>query len=208
MPPPPATQYGPCHVFAASSSALVSKPFAGSPGTVYVRHTSFPVFRIVGGEVAAHSKLSARIADEDHALDDAGSARNGVGFGLIDGDDIPHRIAGFRVQRDEPAVERAEVYLALVEGDSAIDGVAADGANIGAGYFGIEGPQDFAGPCIERIRDAPLAGGVDHTVGDEGRRFEAMCGTELSAPEQAELADVLFVDQFRGLKRCSSLVLP
>ena len=131
-------------------------------------------------------------------FDDAGSAGNGVGFGLIDGDDIPHRIAGFGVESDEPAVEGAEIYLAVVEGDSAIDDVTADGADIGARYFGIEGPQDFAGPRIERICDAPLASGVDHTVGDEGSRFEATGGAEFSAPEQAELADVLFVDQGQG----------
>ena len=127
---------------------------------------------------------------------------------MIDGDYIPHRIAGFGVESNEPAVEGAEIYLALVERDSAIDDVAADGADIGAGYFGIEGPEEFAGQCIERIRDAPLPCGVDHTVGDEGSRFEATGGAELSTPDRPSWLMFCSLIKVRGLKRCSSLVLP
>ena len=58
--------------------------------------------------------------------------------------------------------------------------------------------QDFAGPCIKGVGDAPLTCGVDHAVGDEGRRFKASGGAELSAPEEAELADVLFGDLAQG----------
>ena len=174
--------------------SLGLEAFCGVTGDGVGAPYQFSCFRVVGGEIAAHAKLPARIADENHSLRDAGSAGNGVGFGLIDGDYIPHRISRFGVESDEPAVEGTEIYLALVERYPAIDDVTADGADIGARYFGIEGPQDFAGQCIERIRDAPLTCGVDHTVGDEGSRFEATGGAELSTPEQAELTDVLFAD--------------
>ena len=106
--------------------------------------------------------------------------------------------SGLGVERDEPAVQGAEIHLAVIKGDAAIDGVAADGADIGAGNLGIEGPQDFAGSGIERVGNAPLAGGIDHSVGDERGRFQAMGRAEFSAPEEAEPANGLLVDLAQG----------
>ncbi len=117
---------------------------------------------------------------------------------MVDGNDIPDGVSRLGVECNEPAVDGAEVQLAVVEGDAAIDGVAADDAGTGARDFGIKGPQDFAGSGIDRVGDAPQAGGVDDAVGDERRRFQAIGGAQLCAPHQAELADVLLVDLFQG----------
>src|ERR1022692_138980 len=43
VPPPCCHDCGPDQVFAAISSALLSNPLAGSPGTVQNRHSSLPV---------------------------------------------------------------------------------------------------------------------------------------------------------------------
>ena len=43
VPPPPYFHHSPFQVLAAISMALFSKPLAGSPGTMYQRHSSVPV---------------------------------------------------------------------------------------------------------------------------------------------------------------------
>src|ERR1700756_599834 len=43
VPPPCFHQFGPDQVLAATSTDLLSNPFAGSPGTVQKRHSSLPV---------------------------------------------------------------------------------------------------------------------------------------------------------------------
>ena len=43
VPPPPYFHHSPVQVLAAISMALFSKPLAGSPGTVYKRHSCLPV---------------------------------------------------------------------------------------------------------------------------------------------------------------------
>src|SRR5207248_11097297 len=61
LPPPPVIHHGPCQVFAASCSSLDSNPSAGSPGTVNVRQTSFPVS-------ASYAETQPRTPNSDPAF--------------------------------------------------------------------------------------------------------------------------------------------
>src|SRR2546430_16441653 len=81
-----------------------------------------------------------RSSDENHTFGDAWSAGNRIGLGLVDGDYIPNGVARFGVQSDEPTIKRAEVYLAVVQGDSSIDNVATDRADAGTRHLRIKGP--------------------------------------------------------------------
>ncbi len=72
--------------------------------------------RVVGRDVAAHAELGAAVADDDLALDDA--RRAGDRVRLASGRRSPPPTSALpvaRVERDQPAVERADVDLALVE---------------------------------------------------------------------------------------------
>ncbi len=83
-------------------------------------------FRVVGGDIAAHSVLRACVADDDLISRDAWRRGDGIGRGRVGGLDAPHRGSAALVERDEPAVERADIDLAIVEGDAAVYDVAAE----------------------------------------------------------------------------------
>ena len=70
--------------------------------------------------------------------------------------------------------------------------------DIGARHFRIKRPQDFAVSGIERIGNAPLAGGIDHPARDEWSRFQAPCRAQFSTPDEAEPANVLLIDLAQG----------
>ena len=81
---------------------------------------------VVGGDVAAHAVLAAAVADQHLALHDARRAGDAVGLGAVDRVCTSQTLrAGLRVERDEPAVERADVDRALPDRDAAVDHVAA-----------------------------------------------------------------------------------
>ena len=96
--------------------------------------------------------------------------------------------------RREPAVEHADVDLALVERGAAIDDVAAGDVVVLAMHFGVVLPQLLAGARVDRVGDAPRSGRIHHAVDDERRGFEAAVGRGLELPREAELGDVLVVD--------------
>src|SRR5260370_14667483 len=74
----------------------------------------FSGFGIVGGNADANAELRSRVSDENQSLCNARCTSDGVGLGLIDGDDVPDRLTGFCVERDEPAVECAEKNFVVV----------------------------------------------------------------------------------------------
>src|SRR6185369_2520247 len=131
------------------------------------------------------------IPDENVSLGNAWSAGNCIRLGLVNGNGSPNRFARSRIQRDESAVQRTDVHLAVVESYSSIHNVAANPASASSGYFRVESPQDFAALCVQRISNAPCARGVDHTVQDEWRSFQTAVRAQFSTPKQAELTDVL-----------------
>jgi hypothetical protein len=113
---------------------------------------------------------------------------------LIDGDHVPDRRAGVGVESNEAAVDGADVDFALIERDATIHNVAGDDARTTARNLRVETPQYSAAPRIERVDDAPLDSGINHTIDDKRCGFEAANGPKLMAPDQAESLDVLFAD--------------
>src|SRR5207249_1799862 len=83
----------------------------------------------------------AAVADEDLAFDDARSAGDRVRPRLVDGDLLPQRLSGLRVERDQPSVECADKDLALVDRNAAIDDVAAGFGSCLSGNLRIISPQ-------------------------------------------------------------------
>ena len=128
---------------------------------------------VVCGEVAAHAVLAAAIADQHLALHDAWRAGDAVGLGAIDGVHFPALGAGLRIQRHEPAVDRADVHRALPDGDSAVDRVAAQVAAPVTRHFRVELPQLAARLRIERPHHAPGARRVHRAVHDDRARLQA-----------------------------------
>src|SRR5689334_21925635 len=98
------------------------------------------------------------------------------------------------VERDQPAVERADEDLALVQRDAAVDDVAARLLAVARRDLGVERPQLLAGARVDRVDHAPRRGDVHDAVDDQRRGLDAALGLEVVGPRQPELLDVLAVD--------------
>ena len=55
----------------------------------------------------------------------------------------PHRRSRLRVERDQPTVQRADIDLAAIQRDAAIDDIAADEEGAGARHRGVIGPANI-----------------------------------------------------------------
>ena len=108
--------------------------------------------RVVRGDVAAHAELRAAVADHHLALHHARRRRDRVGLRAVDRDDFPVHGAGRGVERDEPAVERADEHGAVPDRDAAVHDVAAGVAAPLARHLRIVLPQLLAGDGVERVR--------------------------------------------------------
>ena len=149
---------------------------------------------VVGAHVAAHAELGARVADDDLVLHDARRARDRVHLRLIDGDGAPDLRAGDAVERDEPAVERRDDELVLVQRGAARVHVAARFGAGGAGHLRVVAPNELAGRRVQRVRLAPGARRVQHAVDDERRRLLAAIRVELVVPRRRETLERVLVD--------------
>src|SRR5262249_11110491 len=150
--------------------------------------------RVVGREVAAHAELGAAVADQHLALHHARGAGDGVGPVRIHGQRLPELPAGGGVERHQPAVERAEEELALVDRYAAVHHVAAGEPAVAPRHLRVERPKYVAGARVDGVYDAPRAGREQHAVDGERGRFDAALGAEVDAPLEAELLDVAVVD--------------
>src|SRR5437660_6511677 len=112
---------------------------------------------VIGRDVPAHAEVGASVADDHLALHDSGRAADGVVLRLVDGQRLPHLLARLRIERDQPAVEGADVDLARPDGDAAVDHVAASLGAVRSGDLRIELPQELAGPGVGGQELAPRA---------------------------------------------------
>ena len=154
------------------------------------------VARVIGGDVAAHAELGAAIADDHPPVDDARRAGDRIALRLVDGDDAPQDVAIVAVERDQPAVERADEKRVAPGGDAAIDRVAADPLQPVARHLRIVGPEQAAGAAVIGLDHRPGGRGVEIAVDDDRRRFLAAAGVEIGEPGEAEPADILAIDRF------------
>src|SRR5690606_22667634 len=110
--------------------------------------------------------------------------------GLVDRLRAPNRLAGRAVERDQTAVERADDELVFLERGAARVRVAAGFGAFGTGHLGIVTPDELARCGVERVRLAPRRCRIEHTVGDERRRFLSTISVELVVPGRREPLDV------------------
>ena len=155
------------------------------------------VIRAVGGDVAAHAKLGAAIADDHIALDDTRRAGDRIGLGLVDRDLLPLLRARLRVERDETAINRADEYFALPDRNAAVHDIAAGGNTARLVDFRIELPEALASLGVVSVDHRPGGGDVHHAVDHDRRRFHAAIGVELRRPGEAEVFHVRRRDQFQ-----------
>src|SRR5690606_26581420 len=143
----------------------------------------------------AHAHLRTAVTDEHLALHHARSTGDGVAPCRIDSELLPDRLAGRGIERDETAVERSEIHLAVPRSDAAVRHVAAGVHAPLAGNFGVVAPELLARARIERKDLAPRGGYVHHAVDDErGGFLNARLGVEIMVPGELQLPDVPGVD--------------
>ncbi|MGY2937866.1 hypothetical protein ACVWZ6_007468 [Bradyrhizobium sp. GM6.1] len=139
------------------------------------------------GDPAAHAHLAAAVADEHLALDHDGSHRDGLALVDLPELRMPQLLAGLGVDRDRVVIKRVEEDLAVVEGESAIDHVAAGNARGCRFRLWRVGPFQFTARGIEcehtvgvgaGIRADHIHGAIDH----ERRRLLAAIGTDRERP--------------------------
>src|SRR5690606_15285287 len=100
---------------------------------------------VIGGDVAAHAEFGAAIADDDLALYHARRARNRVGLRLVDRHLLPNGLSVGGVERNQTAVDGADIDLAFPQRDAAVHDIAAGGHAARAVDARIECPLAFAG---------------------------------------------------------------
>src|SRR5262249_45011900 len=96
--------------------------------------------RIERGDVTADAVLAAAHADHDASLDHARRLSDREVF-LVAGLDTPHRLAGPRIDRDQPGIERRQIDPAVPGRNSAADDVAAALDTVFLRHFGVVRPD-------------------------------------------------------------------
>ena len=150
--------------------------------------------RVIGRHIAAHTDLGAAVANDDLAVGHARRTGAGIGLGLIDGDHLPHGLAGLGVERDQAAVIGTDIDLAVISSHAAVDHIAATLDAHGTGHLRIEMPQGFAAAGIEGIDLAPSGGHIEHAIDHQRRGFLTAVGVEVGVPGQPQLRDIGGVD--------------
>ena len=105
----------------------------------------------------------------------------------VDGHHRPDHLAGLRVERLEPAVERARVHAAAVDRDAAVHDVAARDARRLARHLRVVAPEQLPRARVDREHHAPAARRVDHAVDDDRRRLVAARELGVEVPGESEL---------------------
>src|SRR3989475_6373914 len=170
---------------------------------------------VIGRDVPTHAEVGASVADDHLALHDSGRAADGVVLRLLDGERLPHLLPRLRIERDQPAVEGADVDLARPGGDAAVDHVAASLGAVRSGDLRIELPQELAGPGVEGEHVAPgtwlqapvvyITPSTTIGVASTPRAVRLAMSCDHARPNWPTLAVVIFAS---GLKRCSPYVRP
>ncbi len=162
---------------------------------------------VVAGHEAAGAELRAAVADDHNPLDHARGARDRKTGGLGEGLGRPDLLAGLGVERDQAAVERADIDLVLPDGHAPVHRAAAGVDLPGAGVR-IEAPQVLAGARVERPHLGEVGRDVDHPVMDDRGRLEALAVAEVEVPGQAQVLDGRGVDLVEGAEALLAVVAP
>jgi hypothetical protein len=120
--------------------------------------------------------------------------RDRVALRSIDRERLPDFAPCRGVERDEPAVERADENLTVPRRDAAVHLAAADVHGPLVRHFGIEAPELFAGARVERKHVAPRRREIQDAVDVKRRRFLAAIQRNVGEPREAETREVALVD--------------
>ena len=82
--------------------------------------SQFAGLRVVRGDVAAHGKFAAAVADDDFAFDNERSAGDAVVGVLVCGRAGPDHGSGVGIERDEAGVEQADIHLVVIDRDATV----------------------------------------------------------------------------------------
>jgi hypothetical protein len=173
-------------------------PFhAVPPPPVCFQKSRLQVFavRVERGDEAARAEIGSAVADDDFAVHHPGRAGADVEHAGRNRVDNPQHLAGFRVECEQPAVERGGEDLAVLVGHAA---VGAEGemhlVRIVLPDLRIVGPVDLTGLRVYRIDLGFTAGEVDRAIDFERRGFERNLSGQVERPSEAQFADVADVD--------------
>ena len=145
---------------------------------------------VEGGEVAARDVLRAGGTNNHFAFDDARRAGDRHVRPLRDAAHVPDDGAGGRVERNHVTRQRRDEYLALVDGHSAVHGIAAHVYELLARHLRVVRPEKFAGRSVERLHHRPSRRDVHHAVDHDRSPFLAARAVEVERPGEPERADV------------------
>ena len=114
---------------------------------------------VIGGDIAAHAALihvGAAVADDGKIAGHVDGTGAGIGLRVVDDRvGVPQLLAGLGVDRVQVAVDRGDEDLALPDGDTAIDEIAAGISGRARIGLRIEGPQFLACRGIDGVDEAP-----------------------------------------------------
>ncbi|MNN09790.1 hypothetical protein D3C81_1226880 [compost metagenome] len=167
--------------------------FHGRPGP-----QQLAVGRVVGFDLADHAELATGHAGDQLAVDH--QRRGGdrvaglvVGHGLL-----PHHLAGVLVERHQLGVEGAEDHQVVVQGDAAVDHVAARHDAVGQARIVL--PEFLAGARIHREHPRVGGGHVHHAILDQrlGLLAALLLAAEGEGPHRTQLGDVVGVEGIHG----------
>ena len=147
---------------------------------------------VVGRDEATRAEIGPAVADDHLAIGDARRAGDAVGRAMVGGVCRPYLAAAGGVQRNQAAVERADIDLVAPERDAAVHRLAARLPQPIVLHAGIERPQLAPARGVEREHPAPGRGDKEASVRHQRRRLDAGTDASSSACQgQPQLEDTL-----------------
>ena len=124
--------------------------------------------RVIGRYIAANPQFGAAVTDDDFVFEDPGRTGDGIGQGLVNRDLAPHHLPGAGVQRLQTSIEHADIDLAVVYSDTAIDHITAALGRGLPGHTRVIDPELLATACVQRVDHRPGATDIHSSVDNDG----------------------------------------
>ena len=167
----------------------------------------FARLRVISRHVAAYAILAAAVTDKDLVVHDVGRGGNGDIFCRVRiRVPIPDHRAGVRIERDQVRIQCADVDLALVDGDPAIDDVATGRSADASRSLRVEGPKSLPSARVDGMHDRPRSGHIHHSVHDNRSGFNTASRFQIISPREPEPGHTGIVDLMQTTKPGRSVI--